>query len=271
MPPNILLGLIGPGLVLALLAILSKRKLYARFPVFFVYCVWILAVAVVRFLFAKYPRPYFLVYWMTEASYWVLAFLSILAILRPFAQVAYRRHRWSRFLLLPTTALLIGAPIWLGFFTHIRRTPLGRFALGLYLFVLLMCAFQLVLFITAMVIRRRYPIDWSQHEFGILVGFGMLALLSLIAYLPGLLTLFYFKVEWLGNLFQYFPPGAFIGSAVVWLIAFWKPEPPRIDRPPDLGKLREAVRVLREQIEFVKQVSRDYGLDFTLLSVRPFS
>lgn len=121
---------------------------------------------------------------------------------------------------------------------------------------------ELFLFIVSFRVCRR-AIEWTRYEFGILKGFGALAALKLVAYSALVLRVFHFTVSpQLEHIFQAFPVGAFIASATVWLIAFWKPEPPRPE-PPDMGSFVDALRVVLEQyrahMEFVRDVAKHLG------------
>lgn len=260
---NTILPLLAAGLMLVLLIILLRRKLQGRFPVFLAYCVCTLIVFAVRFLTVRRPTLFFLVYWSTEAGYLVIAFFTMLSVLRPLTQFEYALHPWSRFVFIPFLALLAGACLWTALLRPINTTHAGRFASAVYVFVILMCLAELVLFLLSYRVRGRYPVKWTWYEFGILAGFGVLAFLNLIAYSALVLRLLHFKVApELESLFQSFPPGAFMASATVWLIAFWKPEPPRPQVTPDLGSLEDALREFEEQIALVKAVSKWLHLKF---------
>lgn len=260
---SLVLSLSGPALMLVLLFILVRRGLYKRFPVFFAYCLSILVVQLLRYLVVGKPTPYFFVYWATEGCYLIIAFLTILSVLRPLTQLEYVRHPWSRFLLLPIVLLIVGLSLWKALVKPIAKVAAGRFGSGMYVFVIGMSVMELLLFLISFRVRGRYPIRWTQYEFGILKGFGALTCLNLIAYSALVLRLFHFKVgPQFEQIFQAFPLGAFIASAIVWLIAFWKPEPLRPE-PPDIGSFLDALRVVLEQyradMEFVRKVAKHFG------------
>jgi hypothetical protein len=265
MTKEILVGWAASGLMLVLVAILARRGLYKRFPVFFAYCVATLMVAVLRFAADRDPMTYFFVYWSTEASYLVIAFLAMLSVLRPLTRFEYVRHPWSRFVLAPIVLLIFATSSWFAAFRPISRSPAAhsataRFASAVYVFVILMCVLELLLFIESFRVRGRYPIKWTPYEFGILQGFAALAFVNLIAYLPLIFRLYHLHVgHGLESVFQSFPPGAFIASAVAWLLVFSRPEPPRPE-VPDIGTLYDALHVLEEQLEIVREVARRLGL-----------
>lgn len=264
---KLVLSLIGPVLMLVLLSLLVRRGLYKRFPVFFVYSLSILIITLVRFLGVGKPLEYFFVYWSTEAFYLVIACLAMLSVLKPLTQLEYVRHPWSRFMLFPLLVLIVASSLSMAMFKPIAKAAAGRFASGVYVFIILMCLAELLLFIVSFNSRRR-AIQWSQYELGILTGFGALTSLNLIAYFALVLRLFRFNVgPQLEQIFQAFPVGAFIASAVVWVIAFWRPEPPRPESP-DIGRFLDALNVVLEQYqaqaEFLKRVARHLGLQLVI-------
>lgn len=260
------LGLVGPALMTVLLLLLLRRKLHLRFPVFFTYCLSIVAVAVLRFLVAGNATAYFYVYWATEAAYVVIAFVAMLSVLNPLTQMFYIRHPWSQVVLVPSLLVIVGISLWMAVFRPVGAVFAGRFASAMYVFVILMSLAEFVLFVIAFRSKGRYPIRWTPYEFGILAGFGVLGFLNVIAYSALVLRLLHIYVPpQLETFFHSFPPGVFVGSAAVWLISFRKPEPPPPAPPPDLvGRLQDALRVLAEQIEFVKEIAKHLGLHFGL-------
>lgn len=267
MSANNILRWVAPGLILVLLSILVQRKLYKRFPAFFCYCLSIVCITVVRFLADGQPTRYFFVYWSTEACYLVIAFIAILSVLRPLTELEYVRHPWSRFILVPFLLMTAMVAFWTAVFKPINRTIPGRIASAIYVFVILMCLAELLLFVVSFNARRR-AIEWTQYEFGILKGFGALTFLNLLAYLALLMPLFHWTVTpQLEKIFQAFPIGAFIASEVIWLNAFWRPEPPHPESA-DIGSFIDALNVVLEQYqaqaEFLKRLARHLGLRFAV-------
>lgn len=255
--PVILLGLIGPVLETVLLIILIKRRLYRRFRAFFVYSAWTLCATTIRLSLGKHPVSFFLAFWLTEASYFVLAFFAMLSVLKPFTPLLGRRGSWWQNLTVAACAMVIGISLWAGFFKAIDSPALGRFASAMYVFVPVMCLLEIGLLAAAFLMKRKYSTAWTRYESGILVGFGLLAFLTFFARLPGLLALFHVKAgAQLEALFRYFPAGAFISSAVAWLIVFWRPEDPPNEEPPDADKLRKLTRLIRERTELLKHEAK---------------
>lgn len=266
---NFVLRLVVPALMLPLVFILMRRRLQDRFPVFVVYCLSVIVFSVLRFLVRDHPRPYFIVYWSTEALELLLAFIAMLSVLRPLTEFEYVSHPWTRRLLVPVLAFIVLTALWTAVFNPIGKSAVGRFGSAMYVFVILMRLLEVLLFLASFRVKGRYPIKWTPYEFGILQGFGTLAFLTLLAYWGLILTLFHVRTTLQQQtFFQYFTVGAFFGAAVVWLIVFGKPEPPRRE-PPDDGTFLAALRVVQEQyraqIEFVEKVAKDLGLRLTLV------
>lgn len=260
----IVLSSIGSAFVLAVFAIFVKRRLFVRFPAFFGYCVWTLAVTVVRFVVANRATLYFIVYWVTEASYFLIALVVMAAILRPLAKIAGRDYLSSKCTLFLLVSAFVFCSLVAAFLKPINPTLPGHFASAVYVFVPLLCLLEAALLIWAIVIGHRAGIEWTRYEVGILVGFGMLALITLIARFPGILLLFHSPAgPELEGFFRYVPSGAFITSALTWLITFWRPEPtpPSEYRPTDPRKIQELTEQVKESGEVLKKIWKRLGLD----------
>jgi hypothetical protein len=130
--------------------------------------------------------------------------------------------------------------------------------------VILMSVAEVVLYFLSSRGKRWNVIFWRDQVFAIVRGFGVLASINLVAYIALVLRLLHLKVAPdLENIFQMSPSAAFIGSTVVWLMAFWNPKDlPK--EPPDFGKMRDALRIMQEQLdadmEYVKEISRRFGI-----------
>lgn len=256
------------ALMLALVVVLMWRRLQNRFPVFVVYCVSVIVFQVLRLIVRDHPRPYFVLYWSTEAFELLVAFIAMLSVLRPLTEFEYVSHPWTRRLLAPVFVFIVLAALWTAIFRPIGKSAIGRFGSAMYVFVVAMSLLEVLLFLVSFRVRGRYPIKWTPYEFGILQGFGTLAFFTLLAYWGLILTLLHLpagpQVE---SFFQSFTKGIFIGAAIVWLLVFGKPEPPR-QEPGDDGTFLAALRVVHEQyraqIEFVEKIAKDLGLRLTL-------
>jgi hypothetical protein len=101
-------GLIPAALQVALLVVLSRRKLSLQFPFFFTYTAYSVAATFARLCLLHRPMTFFIVYWVTEMIYGVLALLAILEVFKPTLG-AYFEPMWGRWM----PALTLWE--WLGF------------------------------------------------------------------------------------------------------------------------------------------------------------
>lgn len=216
-----------PAAIQAVLAVISaRRKLYRprQLPLFFLYTVYSVVAAVSRPLAGRNAAIYFRFYWTTEAIYKVLALLVIWEVFqRAFAQ-EYEDPRFR--LVLPGIVVFVAAICLWEAIRHplARPVPLPESIiywsdLGVHGVEAIICALYLTL-------RRPLTAPENRYEFGILVGFGISASVSLIAFL----ALFEFGAKSV-NFFRYGPPLGYLAATIIWLAAFRKPPKPQ----PKLG------------------------------------
>src|SRR5947209_8700035 len=74
---GLFLSFTAMALLLALIAILIKRKLHCEFPFFFAYAMFSIIAAISRQLASGHPVGYFIIYWSAEIIYAVLALLVV--------------------------------------------------------------------------------------------------------------------------------------------------------------------------------------------------
>lgn len=259
---DLISGFIAPAIQAALLAILSWRKLYRRFPFFYTYTLYSILIIAVRVFFKGYPAPFFVAYWTTEMVYGVLALLAILEVFRPTLE-AYFEAVWTR--LLPLLALLgiVAVSLWRGFYHPVGRGGfLFYFAAGAYTFMLGVLCLQIIVFAVCLrlAFRRPYPVRWGRYRLGILAGFGLAACASVAAYVAR------FNLgPRLETFFHYVLPGAYIGATIVWLVAFWGKEAP-VSTKTDPEAIRRAMDYLSRETD---DVEKDLGLRLTARTPHP--
>lgn len=253
--------LLGLSLVLLLLVILLRRALYRRFPTFFAYCALRAVFTVLRLVVKKYPTPYFMLYWTTEALFFLVSFVAMAKILKPFFDVSSMRYRRGRLILPGCMALVVLISLLPAIFSPINPTFPGHFASAIYSFVILMCVLEIALFILAGPLGYRYRLEWSQYESGILVGFGVLAIATLFADYVLLLRILHLRPTpgW-EAMYRYSVDGALIPALIAWLVAFWRPEPPEKYEPPDVSRYPELAEVLQQRANILKDLMRRLGL-----------
>ena len=230
---DLISGLIPAVLQAGLLLLLLRRRLYRIFPFFTAYTIYSLAVAVMWLCASPGPATLFVLYWITQMIYGVLSLLAILEIFKPTLG-AYFEWIWIR--LLPTLLLLgiAGVSLWRGFYHPVGRGgSLVGLAAGAYTFMLGVLCLQIIVLVICLrlTFRKPYPVRWGRYRLGILAGFGLAACASAAAYMVRFLFGARFEV-----VFHYVLPGAYIGAAAGWLLAFWRPEPPRSSKPLEVYK-----------------------------------
>src|ERR1700733_9168700 len=90
-----LLAFIPSGLLVALLGLLVRRRVYATLPCFFAYVAFAVAADLARFLVHNHPGAYYATYWVTEAGYDLLGILVMYEVLRAVL-ASLPRARWVR-------------------------------------------------------------------------------------------------------------------------------------------------------------------------------
>lgn len=256
-------SLLGSGLMLVLLGVLVRHKLYHIFPPFFAYCVFVLCAIGVDTALGKHPVSFFVAHWLGQGVYVVLAFLAMLSVLRPYMNHAYIRHPWLRLLFFPFVAFLVFSCLWVAFVRPIDTTSVARFASAVYVFVILMSVAEVSLFIISWRAKASDFLYWREQVFAILLGFGVLSSINLLSYTALVLRLLHLRVAPdIESVFQLVPSGAFIGSTAIWLKEFWNPKD--LQEPPDLGKMRDALRLMQEQLDadlkYVREIARRLGI-----------
>src|SRR5436853_2703648 len=78
---DLTIGITAPTLQLIILALLFRRRLVDRFPLFCAYTSYSILASVARLWIIDRPRPFFVLYWTTEIVY---GFLSLLAVYEVF-------------------------------------------------------------------------------------------------------------------------------------------------------------------------------------------
>jgi hypothetical protein len=170
-----------PVLQLAVAAIMWRRKLRGKFPVFFVYIlsqVAVFAVVFPTYLFGSYLK-FFYVYWIAAAISLALGFKVIhevfLDVFQPYhtlKDLGTVVFKWAGLVMLLVAAVVAAAS------STSEQGPLVQAVLTVQRCVrVIQCG--LVLFLV--LFSRYLGVSWKQQSFGIAVGFGGFAGVELIA------------------------------------------------------------------------------------------
>lgn len=209
---ELVLAVSGTVLQICLFFLLIKLKAFRQFPVFCTYVGFSVLSAIVAVSTDHYPAVYFYVYWISEAIYVTLSFLVIQEVFRSVFRNFYS-VRWFKFsfpgigILILVIALLRAA-----FFRPPDRNPLAVAFISLEIAVGFL---QFSIFCLFILLVRFFHMRWRNREFGIVLGFGIAAAGSLVAFL--LRSEFGTNVE---KVFRIATPLSYIIGVTVWLATF---------------------------------------------------
>jgi len=229
-----------------------RRKLHHRFPLFFAYTLYSVAVIAVRLSVARQPDLFFALYWITEIIFSTLALLAIGEVFNDVLELRSIRHRWWRFA--PATILLALVMIflWRAIYHPFGPNFWGALGAGAYSFGLGVLCLQAGIFLLALFRLKAFSgILSKQHNAGILRGFGIFGLLTMIVYVAR--STFGARFE---DWFRYIPPGAYAMATLTWLAAFRRPEPAE-STPPAPEFLEEIAEGLNRDQEELKKIEKD--------------
>jgi hypothetical protein len=238
----------GTGLPVYLCFLLLARGFYRQFR-FFCFFTALSALSGIALITTRnHSALYFYVYWCSEAISVLLIFLSLqesfYLVFRNFLSM-----RWFR-LLFPTIGILMVLVTLMraAFHPVIQASVLASALISLEIAVGFL---QVGLFCLFIVLVRFFHMRWRQHAFGVVLGFGIAASGTLIAYL--LRSEFGTKFN---PVVRITPPLAYIAAVVVWLATFLRAEPsqPMQDRPaltPEemVSELRRYTRAVKGLLE----------------------
>ena len=220
---DISLSLVAAGLAALLAITLLRRKLHYEFPFFFTYVSFAIVAAIARLsVSGDYPM-YFKVFWATAALYDVLALLALHEVFHEVFLPFYTIWWWFRLLFPGTVGIAALVQIRHAILNPpIQAPPLVAAILS---FGRVMNWVEAALFGLFFALVLLLGVRWRSYPFGIVEGFGLSALGSLIAY--GLRSEFGTKYN---TLVKYAPPVAYVVGVLVWLDTFLRqPDPEVVD------------------------------------------
>jgi hypothetical protein len=219
-----------------LFALLWRQRTYWQFPFFFAYTGYSVCATVVLLATSSHFGAYLFAYWANEA---LLAVLAVLALHEAFRRVFfgfYARFRWFRLLFPAVVALALLIVLWAALHGPTARSSALRSAV--LLFGIAVNFIQALLFCLFIGIARTFRLRWRFAPLGILLGFTISAVGSLVDYWG--VSVFGTKVE---NFLKYVPPVAYILAVVIWLDTFLRPEPgPGVVSAATIRQIAEEIR-----------------------------
>lgn len=249
MTADLLLGILGLGLQAWIAAVLLRKKLHRRFPLFLAYTLYSIAATVARFIFLRgNPRAYYFVFWGTEPVY---ALLGLLAIYESFQQMFRPLYLIWWFRLLLSAVILV--PLAFAAKRIIQKPPLVVTQLGAtILSVEIGVRFvQGCIFALSYVLIKFFRIPAKRYPAGIVDGFGAAAV--------GILAGSMFRSEFgtrFEFLFSFVPVVAYIIALLIWLTSLQGPEHrngDEIQPPITPDEMRELLRHYRRD---AKKISK---------------
>jgi hypothetical protein len=248
---DVILSTLGPVLQIGLAAIMLFRRLYRPFPVFAAYTLYALAVFVVRHLSRNNTDLYYILYSLTEVVYGLLGVLAMREAFEDALIALHENHPWTRVVPILLLVLLLGGPVvWALYRPYGQSTTFYPiFASGVYSFRLVVRCIQVLVFSLYLFLKKRY--EFRRYHAGILTGFGVFALMTLAAFV--LQSTFGKQFE---AVYRYMVPGAYLGAAIIWLIAFLSPERPPDRNPPNREKVRNARIALEGHLQTAHRIRR---------------
>jgi hypothetical protein len=239
-----LLEFIPSCLLVALLALLVRRRVYATLPCFFAYAAFAVGADLARFLVHSHGGAYYATYWVTEAGYDLLGILVMYEVLR--AVLANLTRAWWVRLIFP--AVLIASLALSLARAHAAPPQFGR-RLAFYILVgeIAVRFVQVFIFAGLATLVPLLGLRWRQYPFGVATGFGLYATVALLTTTKFSDFGTRFKLLW-----GWTSVVAYFLAVLIWIWFFSVPqkaENPSPERsalsPVDLKQYKDALRRMR--------------------------
>lgn len=227
------------------LALMGRRHLYRRFPIFAAYTAYVIASSVLKAVFLSKARAYFYVYWISEPGEVVLSVLSIYeSFIRVFGD--FYRLIWFRVLFPATILVVLAYSSW----TAYAHPPVGVNGIASAIISTAIAAQYVILGISVLflVLARFLQVRWRVYESRIVMGFGVASTMYAFA---GVL-----RAE-AGKEFQfvseYLPAVGYVIAAGIWLSAMLVRQPWIYEGVPP-GVDQDLLQRMRLQLQTIKKL-----------------
>lgn len=233
-------------------AIMLKRRLIRRFPIFFLSVTYaVLRQAGLAVVASEGPRAYGLVYWLTIPIEYVIAFGVMLEAFRYSLGADPKIPAKTLRAMAMVAVLLVGLAAFLVFHPDIPISNLRGLILTLDRSIgLLRCG--VLLFIWGF--ARKLGISWKHHVWGIVFGLGIYSGVSLIVVAIHATT-GNLCGDWLARLI----PFSYFAATIIWAVYLWRPEPER--GPVTLARLSFAESAIAAYRRIVAELWRSFRDD----------
>lgn len=212
-----ILAAAGAALQVWVVLLLVRRRYFGQFPSFGVFLLFSVLSTVVGLSVQKNTALLFYVYLVNETGYVVLSFLALQEAFRSVFRNFYSL-RWFK-LSFPVIGILIVfvALLRAVFFRPAHDNPANVAFISLEIAIAIL---EFGVFCVFILLVRVFHMRWQQHAFGIVLGFGIAAAGSLVAFL--------LRSEFGKNLDQMVriaAPLTYIIGVAIWLVTFLRKEP----------------------------------------------
>lgn len=245
---ELILAVAGAVLQACVVLLLVSHRYFRQFPSFGVYLLFSVLVTVVELSVVQKSKALVLdIYLISESGYAVLSFLALQEAFRSVFRNFYSL-RWFK-LSFPLIGILIVfvALVRAVFFRPPHDNPANVAFISLEIAIAFL---QFGVFCVFILLVRFFHMRWQQHAFGIVLGFGIAAAGSLVAFL--------LRSEIgtnLNRLVQIAVPLTYIIGVVVWLVTFLREEPSGAPKDGDTLFTPELmITELRRQTKAVKGI-----------------
>jgi len=245
---DLFLSLGGVAFLIWLAILLVRSKLARKYPFFFAYITFsILATTIVISVSGSY-QIFLVVYWITEAFHAVLA---LLALHEAFHDVFLQDFRdwWWFWMVFPATVLVLSVVFIGNALLHppIQASPFAAVILSFATVVNCVKGglFLMFLLLAWLLLGK----SWPTYPYGVVTGFAVSALGSLVAYWAR--SVFGTKFN---PLVKYGPPVAYILAVVVWIASCYLPPEPK-NRWANFTDPERGVATVRQYIRALKWIA----------------
>lgn len=242
-----ILAVAGAALQACVVLVMARHRYFGQFPSFGTYLLFSVLSTVMGLSIHKNKVLLFDVYLVSESGY---AFLSFLALQEAFRSVFRNFYslRWFK-LSFPVVGILIVfvALLRAVFFRPAHDNPANVAFVSLEIAIAFL---QFGVFCVFVLLVRFFHMHWQQHAFGIVLGFGIAAAGSLVAFL--------LRSEFgtiLNRLVQTAVPVTYIIGVAIWLATFLRGEPSGVAKGEDtLVTPEQMITELRRHTKAVKGI-----------------
>src|SRR5579872_1680795 len=170
------LEFIPSGLLVVLLGLLARRRVFNVLPYFFAYAAFAVGADVARLAAHSHRPAYVYIYWTTEAGYDILGILVMYEVLRSVLG-SLARARWTRLILLFLIIVGVGLSV-----AHRQAVPpkVTGFLVYIVLGEIAVRFVQVLVFAGLVTLVPLIGLRWRQYPFGVATGFGLYATVMLL-------------------------------------------------------------------------------------------